>query len=71
MECLSESDDSPRPARTATDTTSAVLSLLPELPGLPEEAFLMLYLDASREFERRFGAPGWHDKVLALAARGR
>jgi hypothetical protein len=64
--------DRSAPARTEhKGAKSAVLSLLPELPGLPEEVFLMLYLDASREFERRFGAPGWHDKVLALAARGR
>lgn len=62
--------DPTRPPRTASGTT-AVLSLLPQMPGLPEEAFLMLYLDASREFERRFGAPGWYEKALALAARGR
>jgi hypothetical protein len=71
MDHLSELRNSTRPPHAASGATSAVLSLLPELPGLPEEAFLMLYLDASREFERRFCAPGWHDKVLALAARGR
>jgi hypothetical protein len=69
-EYFSGPEESTRPLRTASGTT-AVLSLLPQLPGLPEEAFLMLYLDASREFERRSGASGWYEKVLALAARGR
>jgi len=57
--------------RNASSATLGVLSLLPQLPGLSDEAFLMLYLDASREFERRFDASGWHDKVLTIAARGR
>ena len=63
--------DPATPPRIASSNPSAVLSLLPQMPGLPDEAFLLLYLDASREFERRFGAPGWYDRVLALAARGR
>jgi hypothetical protein len=55
----------------ASGATLGVLSLLPQLPCLSEEAFLMLYLDASREFERRFDAQGWYERTLALAARGR
>jgi len=64
-------EESTRPQRQPSCGTPAVLSLLPELPRLNDETFLMLYLDASREFERRFGADGWHDKVLTIAARGR
>ena len=64
-------EDSTASARTASGNHSAVLSLLPQMPGLPDEAFMLLYLDASREFERRIGASGWYDRVLALAARGR
>lgn len=50
---------------------SVVLSLLPLIPKLGDEAFLFLYLNISTEFERRFGIVGWYDRVLTLAAQGR
>jgi len=50
---------------------SVVLSLLPQIPRLGDEAFLFLYLNISTEFERRFGIVGWYDRVLTLAAQGR
>ncbi len=50
---------------------SVVLSLLPEIPGLGDEAFLFLYLNISADFERRFGIKGWYDRVLTMAAQGR
>lgn len=55
----------------ATGNTRAVLSLLPQLPKMQDEVFLLLYLDASREFGRRCGASGWYEQVLTMAARGR
>ena len=70
-ENLSGREYSEAPPREVSCNHSAVLSLLPRMPGLPDEAFMLLYLDASREFERRIGASGWYDRVLALAARGR
>jgi hypothetical protein len=50
---------------------SAVLSLLPQIPHLGDEAFLFLYLNISADFERRFGIQGWYERVLTMAAQGR
>jgi hypothetical protein len=50
---------------------SVVLSLLPEIPKLGDEAFLFLYLNISADFERRFGIEGWYNRVLTMAAQGR
>lgn len=68
---LAGPEDSSAPPPVASSNVPAVLSLLPQMPAMPDEAFLLLYLDASREFERRYGATGWYDRVLAMAARGR
>ena len=50
---------------------SVVLSLLPQIPQISDEAFLFLYLNISADFERRFGVQGWYDRVLTMAAQGR
>ena len=50
---------------------STVLSLLPQIPHIGDEAFLFLYLDLSAEFEKRFGVEGWYHRVLTMAAQGR
>jgi hypothetical protein len=50
---------------------SVVLSLLPQIPRLGDEAFLFLYLNLSADFERRFGIDGWYNRVLTMAAQGR
>jgi len=50
---------------------STVLSLLPQIPHIGDEAFLFLYLDLSAEFEKRFGIEGWYHRVLTMAAQGR
>ena len=50
---------------------SVVLSLLPQIPALGDEAFLFLYLNVSADFERRFGIEGWYQRVLTMAAQGR
>lgn len=50
---------------------SVVLSLLPQIPRIGDEAFLFLYLDISAEFEKRFGIEGWYERVLTMAAQGR
>jgi hypothetical protein len=50
---------------------SVVLSLLPEIPRIGDEAFLFLYLNVSADFERRFGIDGWYQRVLTMAAQGR
>ena len=50
---------------------SVVLSLLPQIPQLGDEAFLFLYLNLSAGFEKRFGIQGWYDRVLTMAAQGR
>jgi len=68
---LSGPEDMASRPPSATGNTAAVLSLLPQFPKMADEVFLLLYLDASREFERRSGASGWYEQVLTMAARGR
>ncbi|MEM2870505.1 MAG: hypothetical protein QW379_08855 [Thermoplasmata archaeon] len=74
--------ETPRPRSGSCEPTSglspssqrlgaALIHMLPDLPQMNDEAFLLLYLSASLEFERRFGAQEWCERVLAMAARGR
>ncbi|MGQ9582452.1 MAG: hypothetical protein ACUVV6_02940 [Thermoplasmatota archaeon] len=58
-------------AGSAREPLSPIIPLLPRLANLGDEAFMLLYLSASREFERRFEARGWCDRVLTMAARDR
>jgi|GEM_PF-2500479 len=61
----------PQPGGCDIGHVSTVLSLLPQIPRLGDEAFLFLYLNISADFERRFGIQGWYDRVLTMAAQGR
>lgn len=58
-------------AGSAREPLSPIIPLLPRMADMGDEAFMLLYLSASREFERRFEARGWCDRVLTMAARDR
>jgi hypothetical protein len=64
-------ENTPLPRSCDVGHVSVVLSLLPQIPKLGDEAFLFLYLDISSEFEKRFGIEGWYQRVLTMAAQGR
>jgi hypothetical protein len=64
-------EHTPPPNGCDVGHVSVVLSLLPQIPRLGDEAFLFLYLNISSEFEKRFGIDGWYQRVLTMAAQGR
>jgi hypothetical protein len=64
-------ENSAPPGSCDVGHVSVVLSLLPQIPSLGDEAFLFLYLNVSADFERRFGIEGWYQRVLTMAAQGR
>ncbi len=64
-------ENTPPPGGCDVGHVSVVLSLLPQIPRLGDEAFLFLYLNVSADFEQRFGIDGWYQRVLTMAAQGR
>jgi len=56
----------PRPVRkrvSGDEQGKRAASMIHELDGMSDEMFVLLYMELSREFQRRFDAPGWTDRV--------